>query len=216
MKLLSLVLNYSEVWALTVPILIWIIKKPANQILNPVKTFLAVSLTLNIIIDLANFKAIYHNNNAVYNLSSIFRLGVFVWFFSKNNIPISTKKILFPIFFIAIVIVANYLFWNSFTKFSSITFSIEGVVLITYCVIYFLRKLKSDEFNTAFDPSLYIVTGLSIYEAVCFPIFLFYDTLTNQTKDYAVNIWDVHNIAYIVFCLFIARAFYGSSRRTAN
>jgi hypothetical protein len=89
-------------------------------------------------------------------------------------------------------------------------------VLIIFCVLYFLRKLKSDEISSSFDASLYIVTGLAVYEAVCFPIFLFYDMLIEKTKGYAVDIWNVHNIAYIVFCLFIARAFYGSFRRTGK
>ncbi len=101
-------------------------------------------------------------------------------------------------------------------NFSSNIFTLEGIVLIIFCVLYFLKKLRSDEISSGFDTSLYIVIGLSIYEAVCFPVFLFYNTLINQNNDYAVNVWNVHNIAYIVFCLFIARSFYGVAQRTNN
>ena len=73
--------------------------------------------------------------------------------------------------------------------------------------------MRSDEITNEFDASLFVVTGLAIYEVVSFPIFLFYKTLMETTKNYAVTIWDVHNLTYIVFCLFIAKAFYGTAQR---
>jgi hypothetical protein len=214
-KFFLTLLDWSELWATILPIIVWILKKPQQKVLLPIKIYLFVSFILNIIIDLANFK-IYKNNNPLYNLESIFRLFIFMWFFLENGIPISTKKFSYLVSLILILIVINFLFWGSFIKFDSPAFSIEAITLIVYCVTYFLKKLKEDNSSFAYDPSLIIITGLAIYETVCFPVFLFYQTLAEQTKDYAVNIWDVHNIAYIVFCLFIARAFYGSSKHTTD
>ena len=209
------ILDYSEVWATIFPILIWCIKKPKQDFLVPVKIYLLLAVILNILIDLAYFE-IFTDNNFLYNITSIFRLFSFMWFFALFNIP-SDKKIQFALFFIAAsLITINFIFIDLFKSFSSKTFTLEGIMLIIFCVLYFLRKLKSDEISSSFDASLYIVTGLAVYEAVCFPIFLFYDMLIEKTKGYAVDIWNVHNIAYIVFCLFIARAFYGSFRRTGK
>jgi hypothetical protein len=139
-----------------------------------------------------------------------------MYFFALIQIPKSKK--LRVIFFVCAImfVVINFSLFSYLTNFSSAIFTAEGFILIVYSIIYFLKTLKSDELTHGFNNSLYIVTGIAIYEAVCFPIFLFYQTLTNETRQYAVNIWDVHNIAYIVFCLFIARAFYGTTRRTAQ
>ena len=112
-----------------------------------------------------------------------------------------------------ILVLCNFIFVDSFFAFSSRTFTLESFVLLCYCVNYFFKKLRSDEPDDDFDAPLIIVTGLCIYEAVCFFIFLFYDTLNETYKDFAVDIWNVHNIMYIIFCLFIARAFYGGRKK---
>jgi hypothetical protein len=36
--------------------------------------------------------------------------------------------------------------------------------------------------------------------------------MINQNPALADNIWNVHNIAYILFCIFITKAFYASAR----
>jgi hypothetical protein len=207
MHLIYAALRWSEVWATLIPVFIWWFKKP--KALIPVKTYLSVALGLNILIDLAYYE-ILKNNNFLYNISSICRLFLFMWFFSLINIPLDYKKR--NLFFLGAVfiILFNFIFLDSFVNFSSKMFTLEGIVLICYCISYFLKKLKSDEIVAEFDAPLYIVTGLAIYEAVCFPIFLFFNTLSEQTADFAIDIWSVHNIAYIVFCFFIARAFYGT------
>ena len=174
-----------------------------------------LALALNVLADLAYLR-VFENNNFLYNIISIVRLFSFMWFFSFFYVP-RRKNVRSTLFFIlACLILLNFTILESFKNFSSNIFTLEGIVLLSYSVIYFLKKLKSEELSSGFDASLYIVTALAIYEAVCFPIFLFFDTLMKNTEDYAVDIWGVHNIAYIVFCLFIARAFYGSSRHANN
>ena len=63
------------------------------------------------------------------------------------------------------------------------------------------------------DPVFLMVTGISIYFVVNFPIFLFYKSLSVDFKIFAVDIWGIHNIAYILLCIFIARFFYAVSRK---
>jgi hypothetical protein len=216
------ILDWSEVWAIAIPLFIFFVKRPKG--IRPVLMYVIAGLILNLLVDVP-WKFYYHArimhdlyvyNNLFYNLHSIVRLLCFGWFFKTRNIP--ANKIFRYVLFIstAIVLIILFTFFESINSFGSKGFTVEGLILISLCILYFLKKLKSDEISTGFDASLYIVTGLSIYEAVCFPIFLFYETLSKETKTYAVDIWDVHNIAYIVFCLFIARAFYGSTRRTNN
>jgi len=152
-------------------------------------------------------------NNFFYNLHSVIRMFFLMWFFAKLRITTKYRSRLL-LYLLAACFIITFIFLEPIDTFSSQTFTLEGIVLIILCILYFLKRLRSDEVITSFDASLYIVTGLAIYEAVCFPIFLFYDMLMEKTEDYAVSIWDVHNIAYIVFCLFIARALYGNLRHT--
>ena len=201
----------SEVWATFIPMLILIFKKDEHRPLKPVIIYFHVAFILNIIIDIAGFK-IYNNNNFVYNILSIVRLYYFIWFFKTLQVPFNVLWHYFLIAFTALLFILNFIYYEPFKDFSSRTFSLEGIVLIVLCILYFFKKIKSDEVTFEFDTSLVIITGLAIYEVVCFPIFLFYKTLTETTKDYAVNIWDIHNLAYIVFCLFIAKAFYGPAK----
>ena len=218
------ILDWSEAWAVTIPLIVYLLKRPKEKYLKPVFLYLLIAFLLNTAGDVI-VENYYHEpawivkinyNQSFYNFHSIVRMFLLIYFFSLLNIP-SQKKIRTILFFAAaLFIIINFSFFISFKNLSSATFALEGVVIIFYCILFFLKQLKSDEISSQFDASLYIVTGLAIYEAVSFPIFLFYQTLTEQTKDYAVNIWDVHNIVYIVFCLFIARSFYGSTRRTNN
>lgn len=218
------ILDWSEVWAVLIPIIIFYIKKPKEKYLKPVITYLICAFFINLIGDVIE-ENYYHDpqwivrinyNQPFYNLHSIVRLFIFIYFFGLMKIPENKiVKLLIPVITFLVILI-NFIFFHSFKNFSSLIFSIEGVALIIFCISYFLKRLKSDIVSVNFDASLYVVTGLAIYEAICFPIFLFYQTLSKHTEDYAINIWDIHNIAYIVFCLFIARAFYGNSRRAAK
>lgn len=213
----SEILKWSEVWAVLIPVIIYLYKKPNEKYIKPVIWYLFIALILNTISDIigenyytepAFIKAIGYNL-PFYNLHSIVRLFLFIKFFHLINIPANKfiKKIL-PIL-IAALVVFNFLFLNSFKDFSSNIFTIESIVLIVYCINYFLIILGADDASNKFNSSLIIVTGIAVYESVCFPIFLFYHLLTNKFNDYAAGIWNVHNIMYIILCLFIARAFYG-------
>lgn len=213
----SVILKWSEVWAVIIPILIYLYKKPNEKYIKPVIWYLVIALILNIICDIIGenyynepkFIVAINYNLPFYNLHSIIRLFLFINFFHFINVPANKfiKKIL-PIV-IAALVVFNFLFLDSFKNFSSKIFTIESIVLIVYCIIYFLAILGADDASNNFNSSLIIVTGLAVYESVCFPIFLFYDLLSKKFQDYAIDIWDVHNIMYIILCLFIARAFYG-------
>jgi hypothetical protein len=154
---------------------------------------------------------IWKYNNWLYNLHSIFITCSFVLFFQSTDFKskwLNAKWVL-PIYFA--VVAAIFLFVDDFFIISSRLFTIEGVVLLVYCLSFFLQKLKDEQLNLDFDASLIIVTGLAIYESVNFYIFLFFNLLMTDAPAFASTIWDVHNWIYIVFCLFISYAFYGKT-----
>jgi quinol-cytochrome oxidoreductase complex cytochrome b subunit len=50
-----------------------------------------------------------------------------------------------------------------------------------------------------------------MYVVINFFVFLFYVPMIDHNLALAINIWNVHNVAYIIFCLFITRALYATT-----
>ena len=84
-------------------------------------------------------------------------------------------------------------------------------MLLFYCLEYYLYKLQDDNFEIKKQPDFWIVTGLSIYVVFNFPYFLFYKYLLDiKEEKFVVQMWNFHNVTFIIFCIFIAKAFYTS------
>ena len=96
-------------------------------------------------------------------------------------------------------------------SFSGNLLTVEAYLLLVYCMLYYFAELKDDE-NLFNGPDFWVVTGLAIYLVTNFFVFLFYTPMLSVDAKLAVNIWNVHNIAFIIFCLFITKAFYGTVR----
>ncbi len=219
------IFDWSEVWALLVPLIIFIIKKPAQQYLKPVLFYVCISLCLSIAADViwkykhyssVEFKKVMPeflwSNNFLYNIISIVRLLFFLWFFQRLNFKLFKLNNLFIALILFLIIIINF-FFESFNEFSSFTFSLESIVLLTYSIAYFLYLIKNDQLRTEFDASLFVVTGIAIYEAANFFIFLFHKALTLENSQLAVAIWKLANVYFIIFCLYLAKAFYGSNKK---
>jgi hypothetical protein len=88
----------------------------------------------------------------------------------------------------------------------------EAYLLLVYCMLYYLTELRNDQDGIFDTPHFWIVTGLGIYVVVNFFVFLFYLPMISKDIRLAVDIWNVHNLAFIIFCLFLTKAFYGSIR----
>lgn len=153
------------------------------------------------------------DNIILYNTHSIIRLLLFSWFFIQLKQPIlSGLKKIVPFIFVILTLV-NFIFFEKYTDFSSRTLSSESGFLLFYCLLYYLNILSLDHhivYKTS--PEFWIVTGLSIYVVINFPIFLFYKNLSAKYENFATHIWDVHNITYIIFCILIAKGFNVSKR----
>lgn len=209
--MLSKILEWSEVWASMLPIIIWLRKRPTKKLLFPIIIYLWLALILNFLIDETFLEVFRDNNHLVYNILSVTRLFLFMQFFSNLGIP--SKKFLRKIvFFITGSLIIIFALVGSINFFNSQIFALEAIVLISYSIIYFLKVLRSEATITTPDGSLLIVTGLLIYESCCFFLFLFYADLIFTDAPFAIKLWNVHNIVYIVLCLYISRAFFESPK----
>lgn len=211
-----LALNWSEVWALIIPLSVLLFRRqPA--ILRPVVIYIWLAFLINIIIDVImeiNAYFPHLSNNPFYNIHSVVRFGCFSFYFiqlQKN----SFKKIKQWLAILAIAfILVNFIFFENFLNWESFSgnlLTVEAYLLLIYCMLFYLTELKIDDdlFN---GPHFWVVTGLAIYVVTNFFVFLFYTPMLDVNGMLAQHMWNVHNIAFIIFCLFITKAFYGSFR----
>jgi hypothetical protein len=215
--MLQTILDWSEVWATLIPLFFLLRKKTLPSFMVPVKIYVWLALILNLSIDIImdfyiawNFPSWLRNNNHLYNIHSITRLILFTWFFIRLNQPqlVNIKKII-PILFVAFAII-NFMWFEPFNLFSSRLHTTESAILLFYCLQYYFYFLQQDQMSFKKNPSFWATTGLSLYVVINFFIFLFYKTLIEESIQFAVSIWDVHNISYIIFCIFLGKAFYES------
>lgn len=214
----QLIIDWSEVWALLIPILFYK-KQPVSY--KPVVSYVWAALLINIAIDMTwklrdYLPPHYNSNNYLYNLHSIVRFFLFSSFFIELKQPfLVTIKKTIPLFFMVFLII-NFGFYENFFNyllFSSRLLSVEAILLLFYILQYYLFKIKQDVEEEIFTPDFWIVTGLGIYMAINFFIFLLYNELTVRLFDFAVGLWNVHNISYIIFNLFLAKAFYETGKQ---
>jgi len=213
------ILDWSEVWALIIPLIVLLFRRRQPATLKPIIVYLWIAFILNVAIDIIvviNLDPKSElSNNPLYNMHSIARFICFSLYFI--NLPRSSftkfKKVLAAVS--AVFLIINFSFFEKFfnyNTFSGNLLSAEAYILLVYCMLYYLTELKNDNDNLFKTSHFWIVTGLSIYVVINFFVFLFYIPLFDVDATLAESIWNVHNIAFIIFCLFITKGLYGSHR----
>ncbi len=217
---LKLLLNWSEVWATLIPLSILLFRRQQPRFLTPVIVYLVIAFFINLTCDIISEFYTYlpdwmQSNTPLYNAHSIIRFICFCYFFIglKQSSFTMLKKIL-PVFSLVIIII-NFSFVEDFGNpdhLSGNLLAAESYLLLIFCMQYYLAKLRDEADDITSGPDFWVVTGLSIYVVINFFVFLFYVPMLDQDIDLALNIWDVHNIAYILLCIFITKALYAPAR----
>ncbi|MCW3110339.1 MAG: hypothetical protein JWQ09_4845 [Segetibacter sp.] len=221
-KIIESILEWSEVWALLIPLLVLMFTPKQPSFLKPVIVYLWFALLLNLLGDIiAGFKRTYHfpfwlqNNNPLYNIHSVIRFTCFSYFFISLKQPFfKILKKLLPLLSLLFISI-NFAFIDDFFDRNSLSgnlLSAEAYLLLIYCMLYYLSQLKDEDDIITMRPDFWVATGLSIYVVINFFVFLFYVPMLSQNLELAINIWTVHNVAYIILCLFVAKAFYATNR----
>ena len=210
-------LDWSEVWALLIPLIVLFFKRQRPRFLKPVIIYLWLALGINLVIDFTWYFKSYlpgwlQSNNPFYNIHAVARFACFSIFFML--LPQSSfgrlKKWLVAVS--AVFILVNFSFFEHFLNpdhLSGNLLSAEAYLLLIYCMQYYLAELRDDSHAIFGGPDFWIVTGLSIYVVISFFVFLFYLPLLNFDPMLADRMWNFHNIAFIIFCIFITKALYG-------
>jgi hypothetical protein len=222
-KTLEGILDWSEVWATLIPLIVYIIKKPKANWIKPILIYLLFALFFSLLIDVSwktgtrtwsksLFSWLYRDgllyNVIFYNLFSLTRVILLIWFFMKIN---SLYKKFYYSILIAFILffILNFILWQDIMEFSSRQLTLDAGILLIFCLTYFYKVNLDDSVQSPLAlPQSWIIIGLTLYTAVNFFIFLFFSYLTVALRDYAINIWNVHNCSYILLNLFIAVSFW--------
>lgn len=147
-------------------------------------------------------------NTIFYNLISVARLLCFATFFGQIGYSFKQiNKFIIPLFLFLSAI--NFIGFENIKDFSSRQLTVEAAILLFYCLLYFYKTTMDDTIASPMSlRHFWVVTGLALYTAVNFFIFLFYRYLMTEYKIYSQNIWNVHNISFILLNMFIAIALY--------
>ena len=225
--MIRFLIDWAEFWPLLIP-LPFTFTKNLSPYLRPIRIYIWLTLIINLASTLLwKFKSPWGlepgdflwNNNFLYNIGSIVRLLLFAWFFNRLRQRFMHRvKAIIPFVFIAFVIVNFSISENfipsGYESFSSRLLATESALLLFYCLQYFIYlMIEERELPLKKIPGFWIVTGLSIYVAASFFIYLFYTYIVNQNlRLFAIDIWDVHNIVFIQLCIFIAVQFYQENK----
>jgi len=215
------ILDWSEAWAPLIPLAIWVRHMGQPGYLRPVVLYIWAAFFIDLVIDLiwkcrTHISPPWNSNNYLYNVHSLVRFYLFALFFIRLNQPFLVRvKRLVPWLF-GLFVVLNFSLSEHFFDYynlSSRLLAMEAGILLFYCLQYYFYKVKEDEEIGINQPDFWVVTGLGIYVVINFFIFLLYNELTAYDVHFAVDIWTVHNLSYIVLQLFLAKALYESTRR---
>ena len=147
------------------------------------------------------------NNNYLYNLNSVCRIIFFSFFFQKAVELFSIRRLRI---FLSIYVIAAGIYLSVSERFLTLSSPLhvcESFILLFFCITYLIKLIRAEQAFVAFDSYLLIISGLAIYESVNFFVYLFYQYLPDPESEFAHNIWYVPDVSFVIFCLFIARAF---------
>ena len=199
-----------------IPLFVLSIRGRQPKYLQPVIIYLWAALVINLIGDIiGDFKSHLpgwlQSNNVLYNVHSIIRFTCFcVFFIFFNQSSFSLLKAFLPVVFI-IFITVNFIVKENFfnpAHLSGNLLAAEAYLLLIYCMTYYLSQLKEDKKIFRRGKDFWVVTGLSIYVVTNFFVFLFYVPMIKDNPMLAADMWNIHNVSYILLCLSIARSFY--------
>lgn len=211
-----IILNWSEVWAVLIPLFVLLSRRHQPAFLKPVIVYLWAALIINLAADIiGDFRSLLpswiQGNNILYNIHSVIRFACFSLFFIRLAQPafVQIKKAL-PLLFILFITINFSVVESFFTPghLSGNLLAAEAYLLLIYCMSFYLSQVKEDKKILIQDKAFLVVTGLSIYVVSNFFVFLFYVPMIRANPQLAANMWYVHNFSYLILCLAISRSFY--------
>lgn len=211
-SLLQVLDDWLEVWPIVIPLIIILIYRPKEPQIRPLIIYIYIAFVLNLAATLviAFFYSLplsLRNNTYLYNIHAVVRVMFFSWYIfsirwqNKMNVLVSILT--------AFLIFTVIHFWRFFSlmEFSNILHSLEAVLLIALCALFFLNIINDDsEKDWMSEPSLLICIGIGIFETVALFIYLFFYELSNKDHDFGKITMTIRKLSYLILCIMIGIA----------
>lgn len=210
---------WSEVWAMLIPLIIVFIFKPKGKYIQLVVAYVILGFILNFC---AIFTLVYpnlvphflvYNNNVFYNVHSflmVILLGTYIVIIKPYKYKLILKGLI--ILYVGFSLI-DFIFFENPLLYSTRHFTISCVILLLLSLVYFL-SLATDNSNENWinHPSFIFCTAICFYNGITFFIFLFfspmYDSTYNKDVSFALLMMKIIQAAFVIFCILLALGFY--------
>jgi len=227
MKFLQTLSDWSEVWALLIPLIVIIVSRPKEKQIRVLVWYVIIGFILNFattfMIEFRNLVPSWLyidnmiNNNIVYNIHSMFRVLLFSWYII--NIRQYQFTFFFKTFLVAylVFIFINFTIFESPFFLSTRLFAAESIVLLVMCLFYFFRSIQDEsQTNWLKHPSFLVCAGISLYEVITFFIFLFFYPLSQKDQEFFIVTMRIYSITFVMLCILLSLAFYSSKKQQSG
>jgi hypothetical protein len=167
--------------------------------------FIIAQFVLNLIAKILFLQG--QNNLVFYNINCILSfllISAYFWnilYLRKKNLIIISMVALFGLFCIF-----DYIKLENFRgEFNSNIYGVASFIMVTYCLLYYLEKLKFPSRDKITKSSnFWFVTGILTYYSGCFFIFINYKTLstTQDLKNGILLLWQIQNVIFMIMFVY--------------
>lgn len=218
--MLTTIRNWSEAWSLLIPLLVIVFQKRVRAEMYPLFIYVLIAFVLNLTATTIfamnkSMPAFLKNNNVFYNLHSITRvLFLGTYFFGLQILRFTLFYKILLVGYIGFILL-DFLFFESLFRFSNVLFTVESILLLIVCLTFLFQAMRDEsQVDWIKHPAFLVFTGVGLYEAVNFFIFLAFYDLVEKDRQFGKLTMTIHNMTFVVFCILLALAFYKYEKRS--
>ena len=149
------------------------------------------------------------NNHILYHIENLLNFILLSAFFSR--LPLFEKYRRVFIYVVLFFVLANFSYKvaaGNYHTFDSFGFAWCSIMFTVYSLWYYSEMLQSQKGESLFSiPSFWFVTGILIYYASCFFIFILYRHYTTMQNTAIGLLWRFQNVMLMIMSIFIVKGF---------
>lgn len=222
--MIGTLMNWSETWALLIPLITWWRHPLQPAFMRPVLLYLVMAFLLNLSADAIGHAAMkYHpdktewwySNTRIYNLHSFIRFLLLLIFLFKARLISGRWLGITTVVFLVGILIIEAIGLESILNRDSINSSLhtlEAILLIVLCMVGFFKIMDLENADMLRSKVFWLLTSISVYCVANFFVFLFYSPMLRTSQPITFRLWYLHNIAFIIYCIFTSIAIYVSNR----